>query len=171
MFSSARTLTTDDGELGVHVAHPTVTARSPPCCSSTTGPASTPTPGRRWSGWRRPATWSSATDRYHRAGPWTVFDVEAIVTGGPDSPATGELMGLLLGTTEDMVASDVDDGLAPVDHNQPLLDAVAALGEPSGYGVYDGADHGFAVPGFTYHEPAADKAYDRALELLGRQLC
>ncbi len=73
------------------------------------------------------------------------------VTPEPDSPhhkvsgITGRLH----------VAVGTADHMAPIEENQPLLDAVAALGDRGSVDMIDGADHGFAVPGPTYHEGVA----------------
>lgn len=53
------------------------------------------------------------------------------------------------------LAVGTDDHMSPIEENQPLLDAVAALGDRGSYDTIDGADHGFAVPGPTYHEGVA----------------
>ncbi len=87
------------------------------------------------------------------------------VTPDPDSPhnqvakITGRLH-LSLGT---------DDHMAPIEENQPLLDAVDALGDRGSYDLIDGADHGFAVPGPTYHEGVAT-SYETAATIFTETL-
>ena len=34
--------------------------------------------------------------------------------------------------------------------------------------IHEGADHGFAVPGGAYHTAAADRSYEKALEIFGK---
>ena len=47
-----------------------------------------------------------------------------------------------------------------------VFDATNELSDGRGLAeVHDGADHGFAVPGGAYHEAAADRSYDKALEI------
>jgi carboxymethylenebutenolidase len=54
--------------------------------------------------------------------------------------------------------------------NQPLSDAANALGDRGNAEVHEGANHGFAVPGGAYHEQAADRSYDQALEMFAKGL-
>ena len=144
-------------------------------------------------------------DRYWRSGPWLTFDIAALFAEGPDSPAMQEFLGLLLGTTDDMVDTDIAvalhpsfcvtsepnsphlsvptmtgrlhmaqgaaDQLASLEENQPLLDAVAELGERGSVDVIEGADHGFAVPGgHAYHPEGAARSYATAHTIFGEHL-
>ncbi len=54
--------------------------------------------------------------------------------------------------------------------NQPLSDATNALDDRGNAEVHEGANHGFAVPGGAYHEPAADRSYDQALAMFAKGL-
>jgi carboxymethylenebutenolidase len=55
------------------------------------------------------------------------------------------------------------DTMQSVEMNQPFLDAVlAANGKVD---IFEGADHGFTVPGGSYHDDSANQAYREAIEL------
>jgi carboxymethylenebutenolidase len=55
-------------------------------------------------------------DRYHREGPWLTFDPAAMRSGGPEADAIRKRMfSILLGTTDDMVESDLKALLAALD--------------------------------------------------------
>jgi dienelactone hydrolase len=54
--------------------------------------------------------------------------------------------------------------------NKPLIDAVSELGDRGIVEIFDGADHGFAVPGMSYHEEAAGRSYEQALDLFRKTL-
>lgn len=62
------------------------------------------------------------------------------------------------------------DHVAPVEHNQPLIDELRKLGDQAFVEILPGADHGFAMPGPNYHEAAAARSYEQALALLQRTL-
>ena len=69
------------------------------------------------------------------------------------------------------VAFGSEDKMQSPDANVPFIEAVRSM--PDGRGeadVLDGADHGFAVPGPSYHEAAATTAYDKALTLFAKAL-
>jgi dienelactone hydrolase len=55
-----------------------------------------------------------------------------------------------------------------IEMNQPFLDAVEAAG--GSVDLFDGADHGFAVPGIAYHDDSANRAYTEALALFRERL-
>ena len=63
-----------------------------------------------------------------------------------------------------------EDKMQSVEMNQPFLDAVAAKGDRGSYDILPGADHGFAVPGPSYLDSAADRAYKQAFALFDRTL-
>jgi carboxymethylenebutenolidase len=63
-----------------------------------------------------------------------------------------------------------EDKMQSVEMNQPFLDAVAAKGDSGSYDILPGADHGFAVPGPSYLDSAADRAYQQAFALFDREL-
>jgi carboxymethylenebutenolidase len=63
-----------------------------------------------------------------------------------------------------------DDQMQSVAMHQKLLDACDATGGRSGYAVYSGADHGFAVPGPSHHPTAADQGYGAAIGLFDRHV-
>ncbi|MHA6797568.1 dienelactone hydrolase family protein (plasmid) [Pseudonocardia bannensis] len=62
------------------------------------------------------------------------------------------------------------DHMASAEANRPLIEAVAELGERGLVEIHDGADHGFAVPGPSYHEAAGERSYQRVLSLFARAL-
>lgn len=89
------------------------------------------------------------------------------VTPEPDSPhlsvptMTGRLH----------MAQGAADQLASLEQNQPLLDAVAELGDRGSVDVINGADHGFAVPGGpAYHPEGATRSYATALAIFTEHL-
>lgn len=67
------------------------------------------------------------------------------------------------------VAFGTADQLQPASANTAFIDAVNAMSDGRGLAeVHEGADHGFAVPGGAYHKAAADRSYEKALEVFGR---
>ncbi len=59
-----------------------------------------------------------------------------------------------------------EDKMQSADANKPFIDAVNTAMDGRGLAeIHDGADHGFAVPGPAYHEAAADRSYEKALEI------
>src|SRR5262245_23447925 len=55
-------------------------------------------------------------DRYHREGPWLTFDPAVMRSGTPEGEALMKRMfGILLGTTDDMVESDLQALLVTLD--------------------------------------------------------
>jgi carboxymethylenebutenolidase len=186
-------------------------------------------------------------DRYNRDGSWLAFDPAVMRSGTPEGDLMREkMMGVLMGTTDEMVESDLSDLLSyldtqpaarkapmgvigfcigarsvlrtlkhhpdafaagvalhpsfcvtadadsphlvvegfegmlyvgygsadqmqPASQGKPLIDAANGLSGGRGLAeVHDGADHGFAVPGGAYHKPAADRSYEKALEIFGK---
>jgi carboxymethylenebutenolidase len=186
-------------------------------------------------------------DRYHRDGAWLTFDPAAMGSGTPEGKQLRERMfSILLGTTDDMVESDLkallvaldgepaarsapmgvigfcigarsvlrtianhpdvftagvalhpsfcttgdddsphlgvasytghlyvafgaEDKMQPASANEPFIDATNEMSGGRGLAeVHVGADHGFAVPGGAYHEAAADRSYDKALEIFAK---
>ena len=67
------------------------------------------------------------------------------------------------------VGIGTEDKLQSIEMNQPFLDAVTAAGGE--VDIFEGADHGFAVPGPAYHDSSADTGYATALALFDAQLC
>ena len=63
-----------------------------------------------------------------------------------------------------------EDRSQPVDANGPFIDAVRAL-DDGVVEIHEGADHGFGVPDTAgYHEAAATRSYEMALDLYARTL-
>jgi carboxymethylenebutenolidase len=60
-----------------------------------------------------------------------------------------------------------EDRAQPPADNVPFIDAINALGERGLAEVLDGADHGFGVPGPTYHATAAERAYQQTFAIFG----
>lgn len=88
------------------------------------------------------------------------------VTGEPDSPHTAvEGYGGYV-----YVGIGAEDTMQSAEAHQALIDAVRALGDRGNAEVLEGANHGFAVPGAAYHEVAATRAYEQALETFARGL-
>jgi carboxymethylenebutenolidase len=63
------------------------------------------------------------------------------------------------------VGFGAEDRMQAAADNMPFIDATNDM--PGGRGlaeIHDGANHGFAVPGGAYHDAAADRSYEKALE-------
>jgi carboxymethylenebutenolidase len=99
-----------------------------------------------------------------RFGAGAALHPSFCVTEGDDSPH--RLVGDL--KAELYVGVGEADQMSSVATNQPLLDAVAGMGERGGFDVLPGADHGFAVPGPTYLATAADRAYEQSFARFAR---
>ncbi|WP_255565731.1 dienelactone hydrolase family protein [Prauserella sp. PE36] len=63
-----------------------------------------------------------------------------------------------------------DDVLAPLASNLGLVDVVKDLGARSTVDIFEGAGHGFAVPGPGYLPAAAERSYEQVLSLFDRTL-
>ena len=186
-------------------------------------------------------------DRYHRDGSWLAFDPKVMRSGTPEGDQLREkMMGVLMGTTDDMVERDLEallaalekepaarkapmgvigfcigarsvlrtignhpdtftagvalhpsfcttpdddsphlvvdrynghlyvgfgseDKMQSADSNKPFIDATNDMSGGRGLAeIHEGADHGFAVPGGAYHTAAADRSYEKALEIFGK---
>jgi dienelactone hydrolase len=88
------------------------------------------------------------------------------VTGDGDSPhlVVDKFGGYIY------VGIGAEDRMQSAEMNRPLIDAVDKLEERGLAEVHDGANHGFAVPGMAYHEPAATRSYEQALGMLEKGL-
>jgi carboxymethylenebutenolidase len=88
------------------------------------------------------------------------------VTGDPGSPhhAVEGFAGYLY------VGIGAEDRMQSAEMNKPLIDAAGTLGDRGKAEVHDGANHGFAVPGPAYHEQAASRSYEQALEAFAKGL-
>jgi carboxymethylenebutenolidase len=61
------------------------------------------------------------------------------------------------------------DKMQSAEDNKAFIDATNDMSDGRGLAeIHDGADHGFAVPGGAYHEAAADRSYDKALEIFAK---
>lgn len=63
-----------------------------------------------------------------------------------------------------------DDTMQSPESQQALIDMVEAMGDRGQVEIHEGANHGYSVPGRAYHEPAADRSYERALALFDHEL-
>jgi carboxymethylenebutenolidase len=64
-----------------------------------------------------------------------------------------------------------EDQSQPASANQDLIDHTNGLGDGRGVAeIHDGADHGFGVPGGSYHEGAASRSYQVAFEMFEKEL-
>ena len=91
----------------------------------------------------------------------------ACTTDQPDSPH------LLVPSIEGSlyVAFGSEDKMQSPEANVPFIDAVRSMSDGRGEAdILEGANHGFAVPGASYHEAAATTAYGKALALFGSAL-
>jgi carboxymethylenebutenolidase len=69
------------------------------------------------------------------------------------------------------VGFGAEDKMQSADANTAFIDATNAMDDGRGLAeVHDGADHGFAVPGGAYHDAAADRSYEKALEIFGKAI-
>jgi carboxymethylenebutenolidase len=67
------------------------------------------------------------------------------------------------------VGFGADDTVQPPADNAALIEATNALAHGEAE-VHDGANHGFAVPGGTFHEAAAERSYARARAMFAEAL-
>jgi len=67
------------------------------------------------------------------------------------------------------VGFGAEDKMQSAADNKEFIDATNDMSGGRGLAeVHDGADHGFAVPGGAYHDRAADRSYDKALEIFAK---
>jgi len=248
MHTERRELDTGDGQLGLYIARPDGDGPFPLVMFFHHGPGFDDGSREAADAIAGEGFCVAVPDRYWRNGPWLTFDIAALFAEGPDSPAMQEFLGLLLGTTDDMVDADIAvalaslhddpavdtvnagcigycigartvvrtlagrsdtfvagvglhpsfcvtsepnsphlsvptmtgrlhmaqgaaDQLASLEENQPLLDAVAELGDRGSIDVIEGADHGFAVPGgHAYHPEGAARSYATAHTIFAEHL-
>jgi carboxymethylenebutenolidase len=188
-----------------------------------------------------------APDRYHRHGRFVHFEPSEMFAPGADPALRDQFRALLMASTEDKVAADLDavlahlatdptaqqgqmgcigfcigarsatvtmnsrpgvfvagvglhpsfcvtdqpdsphlgiaasggsyyygfgelDQMQSVAANRPLLEVLDEIGNRGSYDIFAEADHGFAVPGGSYQEEAADAAYSKAFALFDRML-
>lgn len=67
------------------------------------------------------------------------------------------------------IAFGSEDKMQSPDANKPFIDAVNDM--PDGRGlaeIHPDADHGFSVPGGAYQKAAADRSYQKALEIFAK---
>jgi carboxymethylenebutenolidase len=63
-----------------------------------------------------------------------------------------------------------EDQMQSVEANRPLLEVLDKIGNRGAYDILAEANHGFAVPGMSFHPEAADAAYAKAFALFDRML-
>ena len=107
MQTERRELDTGDGQLGLYVARPDGDGPFPLVMFFHHGPGFDDGSREAADAIADEGYCVAVPDRYWRNGPWLTFDVAALFAEGPDSPAMQEFLGLLLGTTDDMVSSDI----------------------------------------------------------------
>jgi carboxymethylenebutenolidase len=61
------------------------------------------------------------------------------------------------------------DTMQPASANRVLIDSTNALANGEAE-IHEGADHGFAVYGDNYHDPAATRSYERIKSMFDREL-
>jgi carboxymethylenebutenolidase len=67
------------------------------------------------------------------------------------------------------VAFGAEDKMQSAADNKAFIEATNDMSDGRGLAeVHEGADHGFAVPGGAYHEGAADRSYEKALEIFAK---
>jgi carboxymethylenebutenolidase len=91
----------------------------------------------------------------------------ACVTSGPDSPHLG-----LAGISGELYFGFGEvDHITPIETMPPLRQELDRHGIKATIDVLSGADHGYAFPHMpAYHRDAAERAWERTLELFGRNL-
>jgi dienelactone hydrolase len=64
------------------------------------------------------------------------------------------------------VGFGAEDKMQSAADNKAFIEATNEMDDGRGLAeIHAGADHGFAVPGGGYHEAAADRSYQKALEI------
>jgi carboxymethylenebutenolidase len=67
------------------------------------------------------------------------------------------------------VGFGAEDKMQSAADNKAFITATNDMSEGRGLAeIHDGADHGFAVPGGAYHDAAADRSYQKALEIFDK---
>ena len=247
MVEETHTVATPDGDMGVVLRRPDGDGPFPVVVLFHHGPGLDDGTKEAMERIAEGGFYVASHDRYHREGQFLTFDIAKLRAAGPDSDERKAMYRILLGTTDEMVASDLNallgdlardpaarsapmgcigycigartvlrtladhpdvfaagvalhpsfcvtdgadsphesvpsmrscvyvgigsaDQMSSPEANKPLIDAVGELGDRGIVEIFDGADHGFAVPGLGYHEEAADRSYDQALDLFRRTL-
>ena len=86
-------------------------------------------------------------------------------TADPDSPH----LGVATYKGHLYVGFGSEDKMQSAADNTALIDATNAMSDGRGLAeIHQGADHGFAVPGGSHHKAAADRSYEKALEIFGK---
>ncbi len=86
-------------------------------------------------------------------------------TDAPDSPH----LGVPPYTGSLYIGFGSADTAQPASANTALIDATNALAKGEAE-IHDGADHGFGVYGFAYHDAAATRSYERIKVMFDREL-
>jgi carboxymethylenebutenolidase len=247
MVEETHTVVTPDGDMGVVVRRPDGDGPFPIVVFFHHGPGLDDGSKKAMERIADGGFYVASHDRYYREGEYLTFDIAKLRAAGPDSDEMKAMYRILLGTTDEMVASDLNallgelegdpmarsapmgcigycigartvlrsladhpevfaagvalhpsfcvtndadspheavpsmtcslfvgiggaDQMSSPEANKPLIDAVVELGDRGIVEIFDGADHGFAVPGLAYHEDAADRSYERALDLFRKTL-
>jgi len=235
------TIATPDGDMGIHVVRPDGDGPFPVIVFFHHGPGLDDGSKQAMQLLADQGYYVVSHDRYHREGPWYGMTPEM----RSDQDAMQRFWGVLMGTTEDMVDTDLQavfghlagdpaardgamgcigycigarsvvvmmarhpqlaagvglhpsfcttegpdsphllvpgiegsmyiafgsaDKMQSPEANVPFIDAVNA--KPGSEAVvHEGADHGFGVPGPSYHEAAAKESYAKAFALFGSVL-
>ncbi|HEY5889058.1 MAG TPA: dienelactone hydrolase family protein [Acidimicrobiales bacterium] len=241
MIEQTETLVTRDGPMGVHIVRPDGDGPFPVVVYFHHGPGLDDGSKESMARIAEAGYYVISHDRYHREQSWLVVE-----RGKTDDKTMERFWEILMGTTDEMVATDLDAVLAYLDGDPAAREApMGAIGfciggrsvlrtiadhpdtfragvgfHPSytvtddddsphlavpaytgsiylGYGaddtmqspesqqalidmveahpngeveIHDGANHGYSVPGRAFHEPAADRSYERALALFDAEL-
>jgi carboxymethylenebutenolidase len=105
------TLATPDGDMGVHVVRPDATGPYPVIVFFHHGPGLDDGSKEAMQNLADEGYYVISHDRYHRAGPWYCLSPE--MRG--DQEAMAKFWGILMGTTDDMVDSDLGAVFAHLD--------------------------------------------------------
>lgn len=117
MVEQTETLETDDGPMGVHIVRPDGDGPFPVVVHFHHGPG-LDAGSKESMGWI--ADWGYyviSHDRYHREEPWYRL------ANREDPEAMNRFWGVLMGTTDEMVATDLEAVLAFVDHDPAAREA------------------------------------------------
>jgi carboxymethylenebutenolidase len=96
----------------------------------------------------------------------TALHPTALLQDSPDSPH----LGLSSAQAELYFGFGGADAIVPPAHQDAVREQVDAHGLVATVDVHDGAEHGFMLPGPRYQEAAAERSWERTLELFGRAL-
>jgi carboxymethylenebutenolidase len=115
MHEQILTVTTPDGDMSVVAKHPDGDGPFPVVVLFHDGPGVRPSTHDVVRRVAEAGYYVVSPDRYHRNGQFVHMEPEQLFALPQDSPEFKQFMGMLMGTTDDMVRSDVDALLSHLD--------------------------------------------------------